>query len=90
MKAEEALRQSENQQIAADTVRGVITVCREPTPNNSEEEAFRLRFLPRDAKGQLKAANAVAIGSYDDLDIAVTIAAVGYGVGEMQWVPCQT
>lgn len=87
MKAEEALRQSENHQIVADTVRGLITVSREATPNSSEEEAFQLRFMPRDAKGQLNAAAAVAIGPYDDLDIAVTIAAIGYGVEETQWVP---
>lgn len=87
MEAETALRQSENQQIVADTVRGVISISRAPTANRSEVEAFRLRFVPRDGKGQLNTADAVAVGRYDDLDIAVTIAAIGYGVGETQWKP---
>ena len=90
MKAEEALRQSENRQIVADTIRGLITMSREPSTNNSEAEAFRLRFMPRDEKGHLNAAGALAIGPYDDLDTAVTIAAIGYGVGETQWDRDQT
>ena len=89
MKAEDALRRSEGHQILADTVRGLIIMSREAPANSSESEAFRLRFMPRDAKGQLNAEDAVAIGPYDDLDIAVTIAAIGYGVGETQWVPGQ-
>ena len=27
------------------------------------------------------------VGRYDDLDIAVTVVAIGYGVGETQWTP---
>ena len=87
MKAEEALRQSTNHQIVADTVRGLITMSRIATANSSEAEVFRLRFMARDARGQLNAEDVVVIGRYDDLDIAVTIAAIGYGVGERQWRP---
>lgn len=87
MKAEEALRQSENNEIVAVTVRGRIAMSRTFIPTNYETEAFQLRFMSRDTKGQSDSTGAVAIGSYDDLDIAVTIAAIGYGVAESHWVP---
>lgn len=48
---------------------------------------YHVRFVPRDTHGHLNAAGTVTVGSYDDLDTAITIAAVSYGVGEAEWVP---
>lgn len=72
----------------ADTLRGVVTIHRKVTTGSTHAEMFELRFVPRDPKGEFNSEETIAVGLYDDIDIAVTIAAIGYGVGETQWAAC--
>lgn len=87
MQAEEALHLSANSLSVADTTRGLVTIYREANTEGAVAEAFHVRFIPRATDGELNAAGTVAVGTYDDLDIALTIAAVSYGVGETGWMP---
>ena len=89
MQAEKAIRQSENGLIAADTARGLVTVYHQSRAGETAE-AFHVRFIPCDAHGHFNAAGTVAVGSYDDLDTALTIAAVSYGTGDEGWRPVRT
>lgn len=87
LSANRALAESSRGRIAADTTRGLVTIRREPPAGGGGDVAFLVRFVPRDRGGRLDAARAVEVGSYDDLDTAVTIAALGYGVTEAGWTP---
>lgn len=82
MQVEEALEQSPERLIATDTTRGLVTIYFDCTTGS-----HLLRFIPRATDGELNAAATVAVGAYDDLDTALTIAAVSYGVGETGWMP---
>ncbi len=46
-----------------------------------------MRFIPRDPHGHLNAAGTVVVGSYEDLDTGLTIAAVSYGTNDAAWQP---
>lgn len=87
VRAEEALARSSEGLIVANTPRGLVTIDCEGGPESVTAGAFRVRFVPRDREGRLDAAAMVEVGSYDDLDTALTIAALGYGVGEAGWTP---
>lgn len=87
VRAEEALARSSDGLIVANTPRGLVTIDCEGGPESVTAGAFRVRFLPRDRAGRLDAAAMVEVGSYDDLDTALTIAALGYGAGETGWSP---
>lgn len=82
MRVDEALEQSSERLIATDTPRGLVTIY-----YDCSTVSHLLRFIPRAADGELNAAGTVAVGGYDDLDTALTIAAVSYGVGETGWMP---
>lgn len=43
--------------------------------------------MPRDAQDGDNKSEILTVGSYDDLDVAVTIAAVKYGVSAEDWMP---
>ncbi|HKR58435.1 MAG TPA: hypothetical protein VJS64_01780 [Pyrinomonadaceae bacterium] len=86
MDAETALNQSKSKMIFADTPRGLVTILQEMTGHTSEA-SFHLGFVSRDHEGLLKTEKTIAIGSYEDLDTALTIAALSYGPGETAWVP---
>ena len=60
MLAEQALLRSENQLIMVDTLRGLVTIYQEATGRTDDAEAFQLRFVPRDRRGQLNAAETIA------------------------------
>ena len=87
MQAERALGQSEGGMIVAAAPRGLVTILREGAAGAAAAESFLVRFVPRGAGGRPGGSGAVAVGSYDDLDIAVTIAAVKYGVCDGGWMP---
>ena len=86
MRADEALAQSAESLIAVETPRGLVTIFHQPRAENSAE-GFHLRFIPRDEHGHLNAAGTVAVGSYEDLDVSLSIAAAKYGVGKEGWKP---
>ena len=86
MDAETALNQSKSKMIVADTPRGLVTILQEIIGHTSEA-SFHLRFVARDHEGLLKTEETVTIGCYEDLDTALTIAALSYGAGELGWVP---
>ena len=87
MRAEEALAGAPQGLIVADTPRGFVAIHCEAGAGSVAACAFHVRFVPRDLGGQLDAAGTVEVGSYDDLDTALTIAALGYGAGEAGWSP---
>lgn len=86
MFAEKALGKSECRMIGEHTPQGFITILHEPGSEYSPP-VFHLSFVPRDALGQLLEQGTIVIGSYDDLDTAITIAAVKYGSSEKKWIP---
>lgn len=86
MRAEEAFAQSSEGLIAADTPRGLVTIFYQPRTEDSAE-GFHLRFIPCDMHGHLNAAGTVIVGSYEELDTALTISAVSYGTSETCWSP---
>jgi hypothetical protein len=85
MNAETALDQSEGKMIVADTPRGLVTILQGVIGRTSG--TFHLGFIPRDHAGLLRTSETITIGSYEDLDTALTIAAVSYGPGETAWMP---
>lgn len=87
MDAETALNQSKSRMIVADTPRGLVTILQGAIGDTSE--TFHLGFVPRNSEGLLKTAEVIMIGSYEDLDTALTIAAVSHGTGETTWVPAE-
>lgn len=86
MDAETALNQSKSKMIVADTPRGLVTMFQGMIGHTSEA-SFHLGFIPRDHEGLLKTEETITIGSYEDLDMALTIAAISCGPGETTWVP---
>lgn len=87
MRAEEALAGASQGLIVADTPRGLVAIHCEAGAGSVAAGAFHVRLVPRDREGRLNAAGMVEVGSYDDLDTALTIAALGYGSGEAGWSP---
>lgn len=86
VQAEKAIKQSESGLIAADTARGLVTIYHQARAGETAE-AFHVRFIPYDTHGHFNVAGTVAVGSYEDLDTALTIAAVSYGTGDEGWRP---
>ena len=86
-RADRALARSRSGLIVAITPRGSATIYREGEAGHDSANVFHVCFTPS-APGKVPdAAGAVVVGSYDDLDMAVTIAAVGYGTKEAEWMP---
>lgn len=86
MYAEAALQQSENNLIEADVRNGFVVIFQ----NYKSSENFHLYFIPRETDKNCKSAEMFEIGLYDDLDIAVTIASIGYGAYDSKWKPLET
>lgn len=86
MKAEEALQHFECKVIVAETLGGFVTILQRDSESTSKK-SFDVQFVPRLGSEQFNRLEAATIGSYDDLDIAVTIAAVRYGVCDKEWRP---
>ena len=86
MFAEKALSESPNGMIVEETAQGLVTISRESTGQFSGI-VFHLGFIPKDAGGRIPEKRIAIVGSYDDLDVAITIAAVKFGCSEKRWVP---
>lgn len=86
MRAAESLAHSTERLIAAETSRGLTTIYHQPRTEDTAE-GFLVHFIPRDPHGHLNAAGTVMVGSYEDLDTALTIAAVSYGTSDAAWQP---
>lgn len=87
MQAEEALKHSQVKWIVADASRGLVIIQQHFASGNNSEKSFQVRFVPRDAQEREDGSGITTVGSYDDLDIAVTIAAVKYGISGEAWLP---
>ena len=74
----------------ADTPRGVVTIRCGAGAEAVVAGAFQVRVEPRGGGGRLRAAGSAPVGSYDDLDTALTIAAAGYGAPEAGWSPADS
>lgn len=85
MDAKTALNQSKSKMIVADSTRGLVAILQ--TVIGDTSATFHLGFVPRKSEGLIKTEEMIMIGSYEDLDTALTIAAVSYGTGETGWVP---
>lgn len=86
MQADQALEQSERRLIVAYAPGGLVTIFQHPGEGASPK-CFDVQFMPCDGREQLNVSETRTIGSYEDLDIAVTIAAVKYGVCDKLWLP---
>lgn len=85
MQAEEALRQSKSKFIESDVINGSAVIFQESAAASG---SFRLFFVTRREKEVCDLSNEIIeVGVYDDLDIAVTIACIGYGAYESKWKP---
>lgn len=87
MRADDALWQSDEGLISADTENGLALIYREPPGERVSAEPFHLSFTPRDTDGRLNAVGTVRYGSYGDLAGAVSAAEAVYGVREAVWTP---
>lgn len=87
MRAEEALRQSFEHLICHKTENGLVTIFQETNGERVAAEPFYLRFVPRDADGLLNYWGTVMVGSYDDLESALSAATEKYGAVEGDWMP---
>jgi hypothetical protein len=87
MTAQEALRQSAEYLICNETDNGLVTIFQETDGENISAEPYHLRFTPRDADCRLNSWGTVMVGSYDDLESALTAAAEKYGTIENGWTP---
>ena len=90
MRADKALSESSRGLIMADTPRGLVTIRCGAGAEAVAAGAFQVRVDPRGRGGRLSASGSEPVGSYDDLDTALTIAAVGYGATEAGWVPADS
>lgn len=71
----------------ADTSCGLVMIQQQMASESSAAEPFNVRFLSHDAHGWHDGSGIVTIGQYDDLEVAVTIAALRYGVEDQNWMP---
>lgn len=87
MLADLALKQAGNEMIGATVARGLVIIYRDANRAESGENVC-LYFTARDKWGYDRR-NLMVVGLYDDLDTAVTIANIGYGVSEAAWQPLE-
>lgn len=86
MQAEKALKYSQRKVIVADGSGGLV-IIQQSALEDVSAKSFHVRFVPRDAQEREDGSVITTVGSYDDLDIAVTIAAVKYGISGEEWMP---
>ena len=87
MQAEETLKNSPSGAIVADTWRGLVVIQQRRTQETPPPNCFKLLFVSHDEERWHDGSGIITIGAYDDLEIAVTIAAVRYGVSDEDWAP---
>lgn len=81
MLADLAFKEAENNLIGASTWRGLVVIYRDASRS---DEAVCLYMIARNKSGY-DLRNLNLVGVYDDLDTAVTIANIGYGISEKAW-----
>lgn len=81
MLADLAYEQAENDLIGSSTWRGLVFIYRD---TKRRDDAVCLYTIARDKSGY-DLQNLNLVGVYDDLDTAVTIANIGYGISEKAW-----
>lgn len=85
MLADLALKQAGDDLIGATVGRGLVIIYRDA---NRFGDDVRLYFAARDKWGY-NHRDLMLVGLYDDLDMAVTIASIGYGISETAWEPLE-
>lgn len=85
MLADLALKQAGNDLIGAPAGRGLVIIS---CDSKQCADEFYLFFVARDSSGYDRRTLSL-FGLYDDLDVAVTIASIGYGVAETAWEPLE-
>ena len=70
----------------AEASLGLVTIFYQSRSEDTQE-AFHVRFIPCDTHGHYNGAGTVMVGSYEDLNTSLGVAATVYGVGEDGWEP---
>ena len=86
MQALDALARSKASLIVAEASFGLVTIF-DQTRTGDTQEAFHVRFIPYDTHGHFNGAGTVMVGSFQDLNTSLSVAATVYGVGEDGWEP---
>ena len=86
MHALDALARSKASLIVAEASFGLVTIF-DQTRLGDTQEAFHVRFIPHDTHGHFNGAGTVMVGSFQDLNMSLSVAASVYGVGEDGWEP---
>jgi hypothetical protein len=86
LQALDALARSKASLIVAEASFGLVTIFYQTRSENTQE-AFHVRFIPYDTHGHFNGAGTVMVGSYQDLNTSLSVAATVYGVGEDGWEP---
>lgn len=81
MNADTALQKSKTNSIESNVRNGLMVVIQK----GNASEKFYLYFVPSDELKNYDPAGAVKVGLYENLDIAVTIACIGYGAYDSKW-----
>lgn len=81
MLADLALKNAGSELIGALAGRGLVVIYRHA---NRVGDQVHLCFIQR-GRGEYACRDLTLVGSYDDLDTAVTIANIGYGISESGW-----
>lgn len=85
MLADLALKQAGDDLIGATLWRGLLTVYRDA---NCSGDDVRLYFATGDNWGYNNR-DLMLVGLYDNFDMAMTIASIGYGISETAWEPLE-
>jgi hypothetical protein len=86
LQALDALARSTASLIVAEDSLGLVTIFYQTRSENTQE-AFHVRFIPCDTHGHFNGAGTVMVGSYQDLDTSLSVAATVYGVSQDGWEP---
>jgi hypothetical protein len=86
LQALDALTRSTASLIVAEAPFGLVTIFYQTRSENTPE-AFHVRFIPCDTHGHFNGGGTVMVGSYQDLNTSLNVAASVYGVGEDGWEP---
>ena len=78
MQAEKALKHSQDKLIVADASRGLVLIQQQCSSEHVLIYSFPDPLCPPPRAGARRGFGITTVGSYDDLDIAVTIASVKY------------
>jgi hypothetical protein len=86
LQAHDALARSATSLIVAEASLGLVTIFHQARSEDTQE-AFHVRFIPCDTHGHFNGVGTVIVGSYEDLNASLSVAAAVYGVGEDGWEP---